>query len=271
MANGNILLYLEKHPTQERLPLVAQSAHGLQYLHQLNPALVHGDMKASNILIDDAGRPRLTDFGLITFSSTQSVRTTQDASDARGSVRWMAPELFMSNNSQSRASDVYAFGMTILEVYTGKPPFSTNGYINDIQVLVAVNSGVMPKRPTTQTLVCALSDELWGLVERCWQSHPDERPNLNRITEELDSLASLTSETGIWDTQSGNLGPDYYGAEVEEEEVPELESEDPPQRSTSRPRVSFAPAPKTRKRISNRMSLVRFSEGMKSLFKRKDR
>jgi serine/threonine protein kinase len=101
-------------------------------LHNLSPPLIHGDIKAvshsvcdtstshrvfqANILIDEEEHARLADFGLITISETQSFITTISHASDQGSTRWMAPELFKEGVRKSRMSDVYAFGMTILEV-----------------------------------------------------------------------------------------------------------------------------------------------------------
>jgi serine/threonine protein kinase len=67
-------------------------------------------------LIDDEGHARLADFGLITISETQNFNITLSLAGDKGSSRWMAPELFGGGVRKSRASDIYAFGMTILEV-----------------------------------------------------------------------------------------------------------------------------------------------------------
>jgi serine/threonine protein kinase len=70
----------------------------------------------ANILIDEREHARLADFGLITISETQHFNTTVSHASDKGSTRWMAPELFKEGVTKSRSSDVYAFGMTILEV-----------------------------------------------------------------------------------------------------------------------------------------------------------
>jgi len=67
------------------------------------------------MLIDDNGCVRLTDFGLITISETVDFMTTTTQGD-RGSLRWMAPELMISGGKKNCATDIYAFGMTIIEV-----------------------------------------------------------------------------------------------------------------------------------------------------------
>ena len=69
-------------------------------------------------MIDENGAARLTDFGLLSVSESQSFITAFTAQTLKGSVRWMAPELLnpRSGAIKQRSSDVYAFGMTILEV-----------------------------------------------------------------------------------------------------------------------------------------------------------
>jgi serine/threonine protein kinase len=69
-----------------------------------------------NILIDEEGNARITDFGLISITESQALETDFTAHAGRGSVRWMAPELFRSGVRINRSTDVYAFGMTIHEV-----------------------------------------------------------------------------------------------------------------------------------------------------------
>ena len=156
MENGNALEYLDRNRDADRLSLVGrylfvngecgligfcwkltQAACGLRYLHRQTPPLIHGDIKAVrpisfqitfqllikshwqvNILIDETGGVRLTDFGLLTVSETEAFQTTYTRGDG-GSMRWMAPELSESGTKKSRATDVYSFGMTIIEVCQG--------------------------------------------------------------------------------------------------------------------------------------------------------
>ena len=111
---------------------MSQCAHGLRYLHDQNPGLVHGDIKGvsqtytpktlsnapqANILIDSNGDARLADFGLMSITESHAIANTTKKGE-QGSLRWMAPELLGSEAKKTRASDVYALAMTILEVRT---------------------------------------------------------------------------------------------------------------------------------------------------------
>jgi len=182
MPNGNILGYMENHPVTDRLELLAQCALGLEHLHHHCPSLVHGDIKAANILIDEMGAVRLADFGLASISESQSFATTVTAHADRGSARWMAPELLLSGATKTRSSDSYAFGMTILEVYTRLPPFQLDGYKNDVSVIMALGKGVRPSRPDAEY---GIDDDLWKLTSECWADEANARPSMEVIEENL--------------------------------------------------------------------------------------
>ncbi|CAE6427614.1 unnamed protein product [Rhizoctonia solani] len=112
MAHGNLRDYLSRNPSVDRHKLCVQIAQGLEYIHDSN--MVHGDLKASNILISSDNTVKLTDFdySLISECSLLFSDTTRMGG---GTLRWMAPELVLQECSQrSKQTDIYALGMTFL-------------------------------------------------------------------------------------------------------------------------------------------------------------
>ncbi|KAG9041885.1 hypothetical protein FS837_011622, partial [Tulasnella sp. UAMH 9824] len=106
--NGTLVEYIAARPATNRIRLLSETADAIQYLH--TEGIVHGDLKASNILIEDDGSCLLCDFGL-----TRTVESrTSTALRGAGTFRWQSPELW-DNAPKSFESDVYAFGMTIAE------------------------------------------------------------------------------------------------------------------------------------------------------------
>ena len=93
-------------------------AYGLEYLHQLNPTIIHGDLKAANLLIDNNKNPRIADFGLATLSERTPGLTTSNILNS--SILWMSPEL-LNDMVHSKSSDIWAFGCTLLEVHDSSP------------------------------------------------------------------------------------------------------------------------------------------------------
>ncbi|KLO11142.1 kinase-like protein [Schizopora paradoxa] len=126
MKNGNLMTYVEAHKDIDRATLLTQVASGLIYLHYIN--IVHGDLKCANILVSDYGIAQLADFGLSTVGDVGAAIVDGSLSNSAGNPRWLAPELmfpemFHGSGKSTRESDVYAFAMTALELFTGKVPF----------------------------------------------------------------------------------------------------------------------------------------------------
>lgn len=100
--------------------IVQQIANGLEYAHQ--HGVMHRDIKASNIIVDEKGRAWLTDFGLAT---NQSADQLSHSGDIAGTLRYMAPER-LSGESDIR-SDVYSLGLTLYEILTLRHAFNCKG------------------------------------------------------------------------------------------------------------------------------------------------
>ncbi|KAF8064122.1 kinase-like domain-containing protein, partial [Lyophyllum atratum] len=191
MDNGNVQSFLRRVSDANRVSLVTDIAEGLEYLHTMQPAIVHGDLKAVNILITDTHRACLADFGLSTASDSQALRLSSFSSNQTGGTpRWTAPELLDgSQATNSIKSDVYAFACVCYEVFSGNIPF--HDVNSDYPVILKVMKGQRPARPLhcePWKTLCAplgLDDSLWDVIQRCWGMDPDKRPSMS------DALNSL--------------------------------------------------------------------------------
>ena len=114
-----------EEPTMWRF--VRDVSSGLAYLHEMG--VVHHDIKPENILIDDEGKFFITDFGIsVKFRSTLRRNSTKKAeSGFRGTVPYMAPEMFDSRAESVNATDIWALGVTMYELMTGELPFFGQG------------------------------------------------------------------------------------------------------------------------------------------------
>ncbi|KIJ52455.1 hypothetical protein M422DRAFT_243241 [Sphaerobolus stellatus SS14] len=179
MEQGTIMAYLKVNKTADRIFLITGVIHGLHYLHDRKCPIIHGDLRGGNILISDDGVPRLTDFGLSRILNEASGFTR--SSDLAGSLRWMAPELF-EGHKVNKASDIWALGMTILEITTGERPYS-DICIEPI-VIRCISEGNIPRRPDDQD-VPSMSNVLWSICEECWRKEAMTRPSTGRILADL--------------------------------------------------------------------------------------
>ncbi|KAF5358869.1 hypothetical protein D9757_012308 [Collybiopsis confluens] len=191
MENKDVITHLNQNPDHSLYAVLSEVAAGLRYMHSIVPPLVHGDIKGANILVTDDRRCCLADFGLsvITTSSQAWTMTTSSSATTRGSMRWLAPEYIISETVPNHPSrDIYAFGCTILEIFTQKPPFSDRK--NEASVLLYLISGGRPDRPRD----VRYSDAIWDLTTLCWAQNVGERPSANQICEYLNHRIRLGHE-----------------------------------------------------------------------------
>lgn len=183
-VNGNLVNYLESYPDANAIRLLAEAAEALAYLHSLEPhSIIHGDIKASNILVNDEGHVCLADFGLSRILEMRGFTTKSTG----GSYRWLAYELVVASLEEeeelpplTRASDTWAFGMTILQVKTGKVPYHTINF--DPTVIFTLLKRELPQRPIT------FADGLWRILLHCWTLNPAGRPSMKAVAHALEAF-----------------------------------------------------------------------------------
>jgi tRNA A-37 threonylcarbamoyl transferase component Bud32 len=160
--------------TQEAIAYAIEVARGLSVAHARQ--MVHRDIKPQNILIDEEGRAKLTDFGI-------SRQLEQDGMTATGRVLgttdYVAPEQAMGQGVDPR-SDIYSLGVVLYEMLVGQVPFHA-----DSQVGVAMKH-VNEDLPDVQRRRPEVSAAVALVVERATAKNPDER--YQTIAEMIDDL-----------------------------------------------------------------------------------
>eukprot|EP00501_MAST-03F_sp_TOSAG23-6_P002058 GSMAST32.ASY1.ANO1.2149.1 assembled CDS len=113
----------------------------LSYLHTHSPQVVHRDLKCDNILLAPTGDIWLSDYGMARFvgTGTQQGNMTTYV----GTAAFMAPEMY-DMGSYTEKVDIYAFGMTMIEIMTGKAPHSDCGCV-PYRIMMKVTRGIQPK------------------------------------------------------------------------------------------------------------------------------
>ena len=166
----------------QRLQVLRGVAYGLRTLHDSD--LVHLDVKPANILLACLGGEtvaKLADFG-ISKSLDPSSTFAGSTMGGAGSLMWMAPELHKRPAAPSPASDVYAFGMVMYEMYTGCQPWEAELQASGVSPLVVTAWVLSGSRPSIPGHV---PQPLSDIMRQCWNADPSHRPALSDIISAL--------------------------------------------------------------------------------------
>ena len=149
----------------EFVSLIAQVAEAVDYAHRRG--ILHRDIKPANILLDNQGRPYVTDLGLAKRTGVDSDLTGSGA--VVGTPSYMPPEQASANKEVTTSADIYAIGAILYEGLTGRPP-----HVGDsaIQILLLAAQGVI-QPPSILNRQCDRVLELISM--KCLSHDPSER------------------------------------------------------------------------------------------------
>ncbi|KAL5576949.1 hypothetical protein UlMin_018648 [Ulmus minor] len=191
-----------------RLHIAMGTARGLLYLHeQCNPKIIHRDVKAANILLDESFEAVVGDFGLAKLLDRRDSHVT---TAVRGTVGHIAPE-YLSTGQSSEKTDVFGFGILLLELITGQKALDAgNGQVQKGMILEWART--LHHENRLEVIVdrdlkgCFDSTELEKSVDlalQCTQSNPNLRP---KMSEALKILESLVGQSAAMEESLGGTG-----------------------------------------------------------------
>ena len=181
MSGGSLNHYVQKHKKKLTPKMLTTWSHqislGMAYLESRN--LVHRDLAARNVLVKSEKFVKITDFGLAKM--LESSKDTFKSQGEKIAIKWLAPECFKSKEFSSK-SDVWAFGVTLWEMFTfGDRPWKDYLWSD---VSKAIESGERLKQP----LACSI--DLWAVIIMCWTKDPKDRISFSRVSSKLASFAA---------------------------------------------------------------------------------
>ncbi|CAN4112663.1 unnamed protein product [Withania somnifera] len=204
---------------EDRYKVALGVAEALDHLHNAaDGPIIHRDVKSSNILLSDDSEPKLSDFGLATLASSCSNHL--DSIDVAGTFGYLAPEYFMHGKITEKI-DVYAFGVVLLELLSGKKPIDNgNGKGQESLVMWAkqVLKGGNMRELLDPSLIDAYDHDQFEIMvlaaSLCIRRTPGTRPQ----TEILVKLLQGDAETIKWAREEDKAS----------EEVDAVNGEQPP-------------------------------------------
>ncbi|KAG9285184.1 hypothetical protein G9A89_004399 [Geosiphon pyriformis] len=172
----------------DKLFIASKIAKGLSQIH--SSGMVHHDLHPGNILQLNEVEMNIGDLGLCQPVNHEATTTTTDPTTGKdmkekkiyGVIPYIPPEV-LRGEKFTKAGDIYSYGMLLLELVTGKPPF--HDFSHDNILIMAILNGKRPKI-TSPLIPCSIDK----LIEKCWDADPKNRPTAEEVIKTFDYIFS---------------------------------------------------------------------------------
>ncbi|XP_043707181.1 probable LRR receptor-like serine/threonine-protein kinase At5g10290 isoform X2 [Telopea speciosissima] len=187
-------------PTRKKVAL--GTARGLEYLHEhCNPKIIHRDVKAANVLLDEGFEAVVGDFGL---AKLVDVRKTNVTTQVRGTMGHIAPE-YLSTGRSSERTDVFGYGIMLLELVTGQRAIDFSRLEEDDVLLLDYVKKLEREKQLDAIVDRNLnrnsdSQEVEMMIQvalLCTQASPEDRPTMAEVVRMLEG-EGLTERWEEW-------------------------------------------------------------------------
>lgn len=201
-----------------RVAMMRDILRGLVYLHTQDPPILHRDLKAANLLVDQHGVVKISDFGL-------SKERSQATQTMAGTPAYTAPEILRGDPHYTENVDIYSLGMVLWELISEHPPFSDTP-ISPVMLMTQILQGTRPSIPTFEAVGAGIPglrtvgrpgteltpdqvaesqriktsyDMVVDLIRQCWREDPAERPSAVQLLQAFESIIreQLGQEPGV--------------------------------------------------------------------------
>ncbi|XP_030552483.1 proline-rich receptor-like protein kinase PERK9 isoform X2 [Rhodamnia argentea] len=188
-----------------RVKIAAGAARGLAYLHEdCHPRVIHRDIKSSNILLDNNFEARVSDFGLAKLALDADTHIT---TRVMGTFGYMAPE-YASSGKLTEKSDVFSFGVVLLELITGRKPVDASQPLGDESLVEwarpllshALDNEEFEGLADPKLERNYVEAEMFRMMEAaaaCVRHSAAKRPRMGQIVRAFDSLAAADLTNGM--------------------------------------------------------------------------
>ncbi|KAJ6998982.1 hypothetical protein D5086_011722 [Populus alba] len=198
MQKGSLETHLfrkgaEPLPWNVRIKIAIGAAEGLSFLHTSEKSVIYRDFKTSNILLDGAFNAKLSDFGLAKFGPLNG--NSHVTTRVMGTYGYAAPEYVATGHLYVK-SDVFGFGVVLLELLTGLKALDTNRPSWQQNLVEFARPSLSDKRKLKKIMDPRLEEQYpikaavqaAGLILQCLESDPRSRPSMKEVLETLKKI-----------------------------------------------------------------------------------
>ncbi|XP_063247597.1 receptor-interacting serine/threonine-protein kinase 2 [Prinia subflava] len=205
MTNGSLNQLLHGKDVYPDIPwclrfrILYEIALGVNYLHNMNPPLLHHDLKTQNILLDDEFHVKIADFGMAKWRVISMSQSRSESSlPEGGTIIYMPPEDY-NPSQKTRASvkhDIYSYAVIMWEVMSRKQPFEE--VINPLQIMYSVSQGQrLDLSAGSLSMDIPHRGLIIRLMESGWAQNPDERPSFLKCLIDLEPVLRTFDEIAL--------------------------------------------------------------------------
>ncbi|KAG0491324.1 hypothetical protein HPP92_004278 [Vanilla planifolia] len=201
-----------------RMNIALGAAKGLAFLHGVERPIIYRDFKTSNILLDANYNAKLSDFGLAKEGPVGD--QTHVSTRVVGTYGYAAPEYVMTGHLTAR-SDVYGFGVVLLEMLVGRQAMDTRRPSREHNLVEWARPLLVHKRKLLKILDArvegqysvAIAQKVANLAYQCLSQNPKGRPTMNQVVEILQNIQELSEEELLFQS-SGSAVTLYEATET---------------------------------------------------------
>ncbi|XP_072043550.1 uncharacterized protein [Amphiura filiformis] len=161
-----------------RIRMLQEITLGMNYIHTLDPHIIHSDLKMANVFVEEGFKVKIGDFGLAIST------TSKTADDIRGTISHIPPEALNGTITKpDKLWDVFTYGISLYEFVSGQDAWKAS--MKSAIIMGQVLSG---KRPNEAAIPKDVPQEILDIMKKCWDGNRDNRPHFHKIKKMISDV-----------------------------------------------------------------------------------